>query len=46
MKCCICGEEAGEWGNNAQPIMEGRCCDYCNETEVIPRRLKDMEENN
>jgi hypothetical protein len=26
-------------GNNAQPIMDGRCCDECNNTLVIPARL-------
>ncbi|MHA1868686.1 MAG: hypothetical protein ACTSXD_11635 [Candidatus Heimdallarchaeaceae archaeon] len=39
MKCCFCGKEAGKYGNNAQPIMNGRCCDKCNEEFVIPVRL-------
>lgn len=44
MKCCLCGNEievVGTWkeGNNAQPLMEGRCCGYCNTTKVIPTRL-------
>tara|TARA_R110000822_G_scaffold3972_22_gene17052 strand:- start:81 stop:290 length:210 start_codon:yes stop_codon:yes gene_type:complete len=26
-------------GNNAQPIMDGRCCDECNNTLVIPARM-------
>ena len=26
-------------GNNAQPINDGRCCDYCNENAVIPERI-------
>jgi len=51
MKCCICGEEIdiqygpdGEpfWseGHNALPVKDGRCCSTCNETKVIPARLK------
>jgi len=45
MKCCICGSEimreANGWdqGNNAQPIMDGRCCNSCNWSIVIPVRL-------
>jgi hypothetical protein len=46
MKCCICkGEIAvhGTWaeGHNAEPVVEdGRCCDSCNDTVVIPTRLR------
>ena len=45
MKCSICGkkiEAKGTWkeGNNAQPINDGRCCDTCNATKVLPERLK------
>jgi hypothetical protein len=44
MKCCLCGKEIGvigAWkdGNNAQPLKDGRCCDECNETKVIPERI-------
>jgi len=44
MKCCICRKEiepVGTWteGNNAQPVKDGRCCDVCNKTKVIPARL-------
>ena len=39
-KCCMCECECeNEWGNNAQPIMEGRCCDVCNRTKVVPLRF-------
>ena len=38
-KCCICGKDYGEFGNNALPIREGRCCDYCNARFIIPARL-------
>lgn len=50
MKCCICGKEIEKkkdadghvyWdtGHNAMPIADGRCCDQCNDTKVIPARL-------
>ena len=42
-KCCICGKIEKGYGNNAQPIKEGVCCDLCNSTVVIPARLKLME---
>ena len=39
-KCCICNRECeNEYGNNAQPIKEGRCCDDCNDRKVIPVRI-------
>lgn len=27
------------WGNNAEPVNGGRCCDDCNSSVVIPARL-------
>jgi hypothetical protein len=52
MKCSICGKEIeaimkdGEvlWdeGNNAWPVNEGRCCNECNRTVVLPAREKLM----
>lgn len=48
MVCCICSQEiekdANGWagGHNAQPVAEGRCCDACNSTVVIPTRLEEM----
>ena len=40
--CVICKEEIlDEWGHNPDPVKEdGRCCDICNFTVVIPERLK------
>ncbi len=45
--CSICEgsiEPHGTWldGHNAQPINNGRCCDTCNSTVVIPTRLLRM----
>ena len=55
MKCSICEENLEEqkhpitgeifWnkGHNAEPINDGRCCDRCNYTIVIPKRIKNSE---
>ena len=46
MKCSICKYNdilPPGYGNNAQPINNDRCCDWCNNEFVIPKRLKDME---
>lgn len=37
--CFICGKEYVGYGNNAHPVMEGRCCDRCNYEKVIPMRI-------
>lgn len=39
--CSICGNEFEGYGNNAQPINDGRCCDKCNAEIVVPRRIQD-----
>lgn len=51
MQCSICYKEIPKqytpegvmyWdkGNNAEPVVkEGRCCDECNNTVVIPARM-------
>ncbi len=39
--CSICGESYEGYGNNAEPVNSGRCCDECNATIVIPRRIQD-----
>lgn len=38
--CSICGGEYHHFGNNAEPVNSGRCCDECNDTVVLPERLK------
>jgi len=42
-KCSICKEIRVEYGNNAQPINEGICCDECNEEIVLPQRFHKMK---
>jgi hypothetical protein len=46
-KCSICNgpiEPKGTWllGNSAEPINDGRCCDLCDQTIVIPTRIRRM----
>lgn len=38
-KCCICGKEFNEFGNNAQPVKDGTCCNACNSRFVLPARM-------
>ena len=46
MNCSICGNTINnKYGNNAQPINDGRCCDDCN-TLVIIERIKEMSNDN
>lgn len=42
MKICpLCGEEYEGYGNNPDPLkVEGRVCDFCNLSQVIPARIK------
>jgi len=45
MECVLCNRDmpvqASGWelGNNAEPVVAGRCCDDCNWTYVIPARI-------
>lgn len=39
MKCCLCGREIEGYGNNAEPVKDGRCCDDCNDNVVLPVRI-------
>ena len=40
--CCICGKNYIGYGNNAEPVAEGRCCDRCNDTVVFLARIKEL----
>ena len=42
MKCKICNTTIFGHGHNAQPVTNGRCCDVCNDTKVLPARMKLM----
>ena len=41
MLCCLCGKEFEGHGNNAMPLMAGKCCDECNH-KVIVARIQEM----
>lgn len=43
--CSICGEPYFGFGNNAQPVNDGRCCNECNSLYVIPARINKSLEN-
>jgi len=36
--CEICGQPCEGYGNNAEPLSKGKCCDECN-TLVIRKRI-------
>ncbi len=40
--CVICEELIEGYGHNARPYAEGRCCDVCNVSWVIPMRIRLM----
>ena len=43
MICSICEDIIDDgFGNNADPVNDGRCCNLCNEVFVIRRRIFDM----
>lgn len=41
-KCVLCKKEYEGYGNNAQPLKTGMCCDDCNIFKVIPKRYGDI----
>jgi hypothetical protein len=40
--CCICKKKYIGWGNNAQPVKKGLCCDECNFKVIVPARIKEI----
>ena len=42
--CCVfCGRELSDgYGNNAEPVAIGECCDDCNMEIVVPARIELM----
>jgi len=41
-KCTICKKQIEGYGNNAEPIKQGNCCDLCNDRYVIPARINQI----
>jgi len=41
--CSLCSRPYSGYGNNSQPLSNGRCCDSCNE-DVIVARLQNIIE--
>ena len=39
-RCSICSCDYEGFGNNAQPINDGRCCDRCNQRVIVARIRK------
>lgn len=44
-ECVICHKPFEGYGNNAEPVAEGRCCDECNTKVVIPARIEEMNKH-
>ena len=44
-ECSICGDTFEGFGNNAEPVSKGRCCDRCNTYKIIPARLGEVINN-
>jgi len=42
-QCCICKKFYTGFGNNAEPLANGRCCDKCNLKVIISRLNKYKE---
>jgi len=40
--CSICGKSFEDYGNNAQPVNDGECCDDCNERVVLTERFESL----
>ena len=43
--CSICKKTFVGFGNNAQPVNDGVCCDECNSSVVIPARLNELRKD-
>ena len=39
-KCVICGSPIKGFGNNAEPVAKGLCCNLCDAKVVLPARIK------
>ena len=43
VKCVLCKRPVGGYGHNAEPLAEGVCCEVCNNTRVLPARIRALE---
>lgn len=43
-KCVLCNKDYDGYGNNAEPLAKGYCCDDCN-YHVVLARLKRGRKN-
>lgn len=43
--CVICHKLIPGYGNRAEPVCEGYCCNQCNLNVVLPARIKEMIDN-
>lgn len=41
--CGICYGNYEGMGNDAMPVIDGRCCDKCNNSVVLSARLKNLK---
>jgi len=39
-RCAICGKVYYGFGNIAEPVAPGRCCDRCHAEQVLPERRR------
>jgi hypothetical protein len=44
-QCVLCGCDWGEYGNNAEPVASGQCCDDCNRNVVLKFRRENRKMN-
>ena len=45
-RCSLCNKLCEGFGHNPEPLdsFENRCCDECNETQVIPMRIANIRQ--
>ena len=46
--CCLCNKDFSGYGNNPAPLESDtkKCCDNCNNSKVIPERIKRWRNQN
>ena len=42
LRCAVCKELFSGYGNRAEPVAEGLCCDACDNDIVMPTRSRQM----